>query len=206
MPELMQFYTGYQDFHAPCETLKINARRNIKLLSDYGLTKKKRLLDYGCGRNLFVTVGKTDKWRGYDPFVLGLDSCPVSSYDFLTLWGVLEHLHDPETYMKCIRGLLKNKGHIALTTVSTETGMPYRHKPPEHLTYWTEKSLRLLFQKVGLKVIAYEPYFMVQQADVYLRCVFDAAKVPMHLRKQLAWRGKQTVLVPTNEVLVIGKV
>jgi hypothetical protein len=202
---LGNFYSGYNDFHAPDDTVSSNARRNIRLLSKYGLTRKSRLLDYGSGKNLFVPEGKSPSWHGYDRYT---ENCGQSllkdKYDFITLWGVLEHLPHPIKEVQMLARLLKPQGQLALTTVGTETGIPYRYKPPEHVTYWTQASMRKLFHRCGLKIVTYEPYFMQQRSEIYLRCIFNAAKVPDGVRKHLHWKGKSAIVVPTNEVLVVA--
>jgi hypothetical protein len=203
--ELGSFYFDYRDFHAPDHTVASNAKKNIKFLKKHGLTRKMRLLDYGCGKNLFVAQGKSKNWHGYDEYN---ENCDVSllkgGFDFITLWGVLEHLPDPVGDMKMLARMLNPKGRLALTTVSSQTGIPYRHKPPEHLTYWTKEAMQRLFRRCGLKMLEYDQYFMYQSADIYLRCIWNAAKVPERIRKQIRWHGKQMLLVPTNEVIVLG--
>ncbi|MBE0544965.1 MAG: class I SAM-dependent methyltransferase [Verrucomicrobia bacterium] len=204
--DLRRFYSDYSDFHAPDKTVTWNARKNIRRLKAYGLTRKTRLLDYGCGKNVFVAQGNSAAWHGYDaynehnsPALLG------RSYDFITMWGVLEHLVDPVETVTRLSGMLHSGGLLVLTTVSTETGIPYRHKPPEHVTYWSHAALQSLYQQCGLELMECCPYQMHQYADIYLRCVLNAAKVPSVLQKHMHWKGRNFILVPTNEVLAIGK-
>src|ERR1043165_5028215 len=202
--ELRDFYSNYRDFHAPDPTVASNAKKNLQLLKKHGLTRNMRLLDYGCGKNLFVAQGKSGNWHGYDEYNENCDASMLEGkFDFITLWGVLEHLPNPVDEMKKLSRMLRLNGRLALTTVSSETGMPYRHKPPEHVTYWTEDALRRLFRQCGMKTIEYRPYFMYQNSNIYLRCVFNAAKVPNEIRKHIRWSGKQRLFVPTNEVMVL---
>jgi SAM-dependent methyltransferase len=204
--ELEKFYTGYKDFHAQTKIVKLNAAKNIQFLESYGLTRDMRLLDYGCGKNIFVRQGKSKHWFGYDRFNKNNDALLLrQSFDFVTLWGVLEHLTDPVREMKKITGLLASGGKVALTTVSTETGIPYRHKPPEHVVYWTRQSLDELFRCCGLKMIYHSQYFMYQDSAVYLKCVLNAGKVPESIQEQIRWKTRKIPLVPTNEVIVVGQ-
>lgn len=183
----------------------LNARKNIQFLKKHGLTRSAQLLDYGCGKNLFVTQGKSQNWHGYDKYnVHGDSSLLKQKFDFITLWGVLEHLTNPVQSLKMLAQMLNPEGRLVLTTVSSETGIPYRHKPPEHVTYWTEEGMRRLFRRCGMKMVGYQPYFMYQNSDIYLRCVWNAGKIPDKMRKQISWNGKRTVFVPTNEVIVFG--
>jgi len=203
--QLRDFYSDYRDFHAPDSTVVANAKKNIQFLGKYGLTRRMRLLDYGCGKNLFVAQGKSKNWHGYDEYnENSAASLLEGEFDFITLWGVLEHLPNPVREIKKLSRMLRPQGRLALTTVSSETGMPYRHKPPEHVTYWTEDALRRLLHQCGLKTIDYRPYYMYQDSSIYLRCIFNAAKVPNEIRKHVSWQGKPRLLVPTNEVMVLG--
>ncbi len=203
---LRHFYSGYRDFHAPNRVVTANASKNVKLLAKHGLTRGSRLLDYGCGKNLFAAQGFPANWKGYDPHNGNCDRSVLrGSFDFVTLWGVLEHLADPVVEVRRLASRLVPNGRLALTTVWVESGVPYRHKPPEHLTYWTEDALCRLLRRCGLEAVKFQPYFMHQDADIYLRCVFDAAKMPDPVREHVRWGGGETVTVPTNEVLVVGR-
>jgi len=50
------YYTEY-DREMIRDTVRKNNRKNIEYLSRYGLSKEQKLLDFGCGENLFVMEG-----------------------------------------------------------------------------------------------------------------------------------------------------
>lgn len=195
----------YKNPRAAPEIVEQNARKNIRILRKYGLKKTSKLLDFGCGENFFVEAGRSKNWAGYDRYIPQFSEIG-SGYDFITLWGVLEHLTDPISALKDLVEWLTPCGKIALTTIFSEfSGIPYQHKPPEHIFYFTKESLEILFEKVGLRMLEYSPYFMYQKPDVYFWCVFNAARIPDKIRKKIGWDIKDNVFVPTNEVFVVGE-
>lgn len=204
--ELEALYgASYKNPRAQPEIVRLNARKNIRILGKYGLTKSSKLLDFGCGDNLFVAAGKSTNWVGYDKHLPRFSELGFS-YDFITLWGALEHLTDPVDAMRDLVRRLKPSGKIALTTVFSEfSGIPYQHKPPEHTFYFSKESIELLFKKVGLRLLEYSPYFMIQKPNIYFWCVLNAAKVPEKIKKKAQLDIKGNIFVPTNEVFVVGE-
>lgn len=195
----------YKNPRAQPKIVRLNAQKNIKILRQHGLKRSSKLLDFGCGENLFVSAVGTTSWVGYDKYVSQFSNIG-SGYDFITLWGTLEHLVDPVSTLKDLVSRLNPRGKIAATTVFSEfSGVPYQHKPPEHTFYFTRKSIEILFKKVGLRLLEYLPYFMYQKPDVYFWCVFNAARIPDKIRKKIGWDIKGNVFVPTNEIFIVGE-
>mgnify|MGYP001276138218 CR=1 FL=1 len=150
--ELKKFYSTYSDVRAETEVVELNAKNNISKLKNYGLTENSKILDFGAGKGIFVDVAGENCY-GVDyikssntRIKLNLEDNfdGIISWDFITLWGVFEHLQYPKLLLKNLSKILKVNGFIAITTVDAEGIIPYFYKPPEHLTYWTKKSFDLL--------------------------------------------------------------
>ncbi len=230
---LERFYAHYSDPRAQRHVVLANAAQNAKYIQEkYGVGPSSRLLDFGCGKNLFVhgtqaalksrsgnerpaqaarpcdgqnnSPSVVAEWSGYDPHSNdeSVRKPRHDAYDVLTLWGVLEHLpRVRETVDRVFLRLLRRRGFVFLTTVSTETGIPYQHKPPEHVTYWTERAMRALFASRCWKVLEYRHYEMFQSPTVYLDCVLR--NVPLEIRQHVRFDMKTSLVhVPTNEVFV----
>jgi hypothetical protein len=200
---LKKYYADYD--YATLEDIRDkNIKKNIKLLFNYGLTKEKSLLDFGSGDNRFVSLGKTKNWVGYN---YPVQKIPYGRYDWITLWGVLEHLPNPVGTIKYLSENKLNKGgKIVITTVLTETlaGIPYRYKYPEHLTWWSRCSLFEVLLKGKIAVQYMADYNMIQNPQEYLKAVLNRAGTPDEIKKLISIRCKEDIKVPTNEVLVIG--
>ncbi len=205
--ELAELYSGYRyysdyDPEMIDQTVIKNAKKNIEYLKNFGLSKEKRLLDFGCGENLFVKQGESPNWFGHD-YPHG--KIPTGKFDFITLWGVLEHLSQPKPILSKLVDRLKDGGRIAITTVSIETGIPYRHRVPIHLFFWTRAAVSTLFDLCGLEVEEMKNYFMLQNPEFYIDRVLDRGQVPKKIKKLILIDTKEDILVPTNEILIVGR-
>ena len=203
--EFQTFYAQYVDPRALPEVCRANAARNIDRLTRWGLESNSCLLDYGSGQGFFRKAGNSRSWFNYDPYTPENDRNVLRPgfYDWLTLWGVIEHVPDPIDMLRRCRRLLRPNGFLALTTVSTETTIPYQYKPPEHVSYWSRKALHMALTRAGFTIRNVEPYVMLQRSDVYLNAVLRT--VPDHLRQQINHQLPPLVEVPTNEVFVVAQ-
>jgi SAM-dependent methyltransferase len=81
------------------------------------------------------------------------------SFDAVTLWDVLEHLSDPHAAVAEIARLLRPGGVLVLTTgdvgslVARLSGVRWHlYTIPEHLFFYSRRSLRLLLEAHGFRV------------------------------------------------------
>jgi hypothetical protein len=210
--QLREFYLTYTDIRATSNVVRLNARRNLNSLKNFGYAECKTILDFGTGEGDFVKIAgensfgidfkKGGKTRVYEKF----SDLPIKSYDFITLWGVLEHLANPVKTLLELGIYAKSGAIIAITTVDAEATIPYYYKPVEHLTYWTKSSLNHMFKKTGLELIEYKPYFMLQSSEIYISRLLS--RTPLEYKS--AFDGVINILpeyveVPTNEVFVVAK-
>lgn len=209
--ELQAFYATYHDIRARQDVVIRNAERNLALLRDHGLTGDSTILDFGCGQGDFVRVAGPNCYglelSGNDGerVYATAEDLPVNKFDFITLWGVLEHLNHPLEIMASVAGLLKSGGKIVLTTVDAEGVIPYYYKPIEHLTYWTGAAFDQLFARIGMTVVAKVPYMMVQASEVYMDRLLS--RTPEVYRPAILPSIEDMpdfIEVPTNEILVVA--
>jgi SAM-dependent methyltransferase len=210
--DLEYFYHNYSDIRAADDVVKLNAERNISVLKGQGYSSECPTLDFGTGDGSFVQVagincyGIDFKPSPENRVYTNYSEVPVKSFDFVTMWGVLEHLADPVATVKELVKVLNDGGKLILTTVNAEGVIPYYYKPIEHLTYWTAPAFRHLFDQCGLRLVHSEPYFMVQRSAVYLDRLLSRTPAMYKDAFQAAMGGlPDYVEVPTNEVLCVAE-
>ena len=142
-----------------------------------------KILDIGAGIGAFLSVMKNRGWdiKGIEPdngarrnakdlFGLELDGpealfhLPQNHYDAITLWHVLEHVHQLHPYMEQLKNLVGPKGRlfIAVPNYTAADAAAYRnfwaaYDVPRHLYHFSPKSIEILAQQHGLKVMAKKP-------------------------------------------------
>ena len=82
------------------------------------------------------------------------------SHDVITLWDTLEHVVDPLGLMQSVATVLKPGGFVFLTTLNMDSSRARREgkawhffRPPKHLHYFSEKTLKMLLEKAGFEVL-----------------------------------------------------
>jgi SAM-dependent methyltransferase len=139
------------------------------------------ILDVGCATGLFLAeMLKTGGWQafgvepgaqaaaaaylahGLEVHVGDLASAryPDRMFDAVTLWDVLEHLHDPLAVMCEVRRILKADGILVMRTPSLRSwdsrvfGRYWAGlDSPRHLAIFTPGTLAALLEKAGFRVV-----------------------------------------------------
>lgn len=211
--ELNLFYSHYADIRADSEITALNATQNLDFMRSLGLNEQSYILDFGCGNGEFVKIAG-DRCFGVELSAAKegervfshIDALPITQYDFITLWGVLEHVNDPMQVLKDLSKILKKGGRIVLTTVDAEGPIPYYYKPPEHLTYWSAKAIHCLFEQNAFAVKLIQPYTMLQFSEIYLDRLLS--RTPEGYREHIlssAINLPKIIKIPTNEFLVVAE-
>lgn len=145
--------------------------------------KHGNILDLGAGIGAFLNTMKKKGWEisGIEPdagarqqaknlFNIdlnetnSLNGLPEKSFDAITLWHVLEHVHQLHTYVEKLRSLLKPDGKlfVAVPNYKSVDSSIYKlywaaYDVPRHLYHFTPKAINNLMAQHGLKVIAKKP-------------------------------------------------
>jgi 2-polyprenyl-3-methyl-5-hydroxy-6-metoxy-1,4-benzoquinol methylase len=140
-----------------------------------------KLLDLGCATGIFLKgMDHSPQWELYgleiNEYAAAIakrnvsanifhgsldDACyPTSYFDAITLWDVLEHVHDPFSMLKEIQRILKPTGIFVLRVPnynSWEACLFSRYwagyEPPRHLFVFGKRQIMKMCAKNGLKVI-----------------------------------------------------
>lgn len=166
--------------------------RTFTMMSKEALVKKATkknvgmLLDVGSGTGTFVHTMAVAGWN-----VVGLEpdadaritavkqyNCdiypseelfrlPYGTYDAITLWHVLEHVHRLDEYVEQLKKLLAPHGKliIAVPNYTSKDAAIYReywasYDVPRHLYHFSPGSLRTLMEKHELNVISTKPMWL----------------------------------------------
>lgn len=142
-----------------------------------------KLLEIGSGTGSFLHTMKSHGWEttGLEPdagarqiakelYGLGLYETdllyglPADSFDAITLWHVLEHVHDLSRYISQLKTLLKPAGRliIAVPNYTAADEKVYKafwaaYDVPRHLYHFSPRSMQVLMERHGLKVLDHRP-------------------------------------------------
>lgn len=207
--ELEAFYFHYKDIRAERKIVELNAKEHLKVLAKYGWTPESKTLDFGTGEGVFCevaghsTYGVELKPSNNLRIRASLEDAFIKEckWDFITIFGVLEHLRKPTQIISQLVQLMNKGGVVACTTVNAEGLIPYYYKPPEHLSYWTRKSFEVLCDACGLEIVEYGPYQMFQLGSVYFERLLS--RTPMEYHQLIISKLPEILSVPTNEVFVL---
>ncbi len=78
-----------------------------------------------------------------------------NSYDAITFWAVMEHVSDPEAFLRKAGSLISPSGICIILVPNLHSlairclGVRYRYIMSEHLNYFSAHSLRYLVERVG---------------------------------------------------------
>ena len=138
-----------------------------------------RIMDVGCGRGWFLEQAKKRGWEvvGTEYSETAVSLCeskgihtklgkldPASfergDFDVITSFEVIEHINNPKEELTNIKKLLRSGGLFYCTTPNFNSLNRYYLKAeyniieyPEHLSYYTAKTLNDVARKNGLKPI-----------------------------------------------------
>lgn len=161
--------------------ITLKNKRNLVI----GTTKKSqgRLLDVGCGTGAFLNTMKKSGWEvdGLEPdetaSKIALKNYGISTqnpqaiytltdgqYDAITMWHVLEHVHDLQGYVGRLKKLLKPEGvlFIAVPNYTSADAQKYgqhwaAYDVPRHLYHFSPRSMDVLMTSHQMRISKMKP-------------------------------------------------
>jgi 2-polyprenyl-3-methyl-5-hydroxy-6-metoxy-1,4-benzoquinol methylase len=158
-------------------------RQKRKLIENITGTKNGNLLDIGSGTGFFAAEMNRGGWKvtGLEPDpdarkiaeeinkiellpIENLFQLPAKSFDAISLWHVLEHVHDLKNYVQQIKNLLKENGKlfVAVPNYTSYDAKLYKeywaaYDVPRHLYHFSPNAMKELMRLAGLKIIDMKP-------------------------------------------------
>lgn len=168
------------------EARKITLRSKAKLVTDKTGLNRGTLLDVGAGTGAFLNYMQQREWivTGLEPDADArrvafettgislkepdaLQQLKTGSFDAVTLWHVLEHVHNLHANMDILKSLLQASGRlfIAVPNYTSLDADRYRsawaaYDVPRHLYHFSPQAMRTLLQRHGLKLVAEKPMWL----------------------------------------------
>jgi 2-polyprenyl-3-methyl-5-hydroxy-6-metoxy-1,4-benzoquinol methylase len=169
-----------------------------------------RVLDFGCGGGAFLLRMKDRGWT-----VTGLDfseatierirtelgvaalagtlphpALAPNSFDLVTLWHSLEHVHQPLNTLREIHRLLSPGGQVLVAVPNIESLSFARFgvdwfglDVPRHLTHFASATLNTMLEKAGFRVLARQNI----RHSLWFRNSVERARRNGRLRRPATW-------------------
>lgn len=163
-------------------TLNLENKRRIRIIQKY-LSNNDKVLDFGCATGEFVDYAKNDfcmfgcdvsydainiakaKYPDISKHLYNLDEFSLSEevYSAVVLWDVIEHIEYPFELICRLRDKITSGGYLVMSTPNigaifakiTKSLWPFM-TPPEHLCFFTKKSLYYIAKKTGFTVLKWK--------------------------------------------------
>jgi len=154
-----------------------------KLIEKSAAISNGEILDIGCGTGYFLHSMQQAGWKitGLEPDETARDKAkelyglivqspevlfqlPPSTFDVITMWHVLEHVHELKGYVKQIRRLLKPNGRLLVAVPNYTCYDQYVYKQywagydvPRHLYHFSPDAMINLLVEYELKLLSVRP-------------------------------------------------
>ena len=173
--EMARYYpSAFYDYFT--EQPQFHARRyavEARFVERAATTGGRRLLDVGCANGDFPRYMQRLGWQvegvevsantrqvgGFLVYAEHFPGIPVGepTYDVVTAWAVLEHVHDPMAYFQKAAQVLKPGGAFVFLVTnfdSLSSRRLFREDPPRHLYFFTERAVREYVRATGFALAA----------------------------------------------------
>jgi 2-polyprenyl-3-methyl-5-hydroxy-6-metoxy-1,4-benzoquinol methylase len=157
---------------------RIALKNKLKLINTQ--SPKGNLLDIGAGTGDFLVMAKKDGWQitGIEPsekpkriaiskgvtFAEDLSDLESQTFDVITMWHVLEHVPDLDTYITELKRLIKPSGVIVIAVPNFKSfDANYYGKywaaydVPRHIWHFSKTAINKLFAEKEMKLVEVLP-------------------------------------------------
>lgn len=221
-------YISHHDEEDNLLTKVYNAVRNfttnqkIELLQSNTKATTPSLLDIGCGAGFFLQQCKKKKWTVMgtepDPDARAVASKRVGEelyasiedselqnqqFDLITMWHVLEHVHDLNGTIEWLAKHLKNEGTLFIAVPNNASYDAQQFKEnwaaydvPRHLYHFTKETMKTLVEKYGFQVqeilpMWFDAFYVNMLSNQYQ---YQSKRLPASFITGILsnWKGRKT--------------
>ena len=194
-----------------------------RLVEKISRDKNPSLLDVGAGTGAFAAVMKKAGWqvKGLEPDATAkqnalknhglqledLDAIftfETESFDVITLWHVLEHVHQLNDYMETFHRILKVNGAliIAVPNYTSYDADKYKeywaaYDVPRHLYHFSPESIYKLMKEYGFVIEKYKPMWF---DSFYVAMLSEQYKTGHNNLINAVWSGFRSNLKAMRDV------
>lgn len=169
---------GYADYAADEPQFARTFRAKLEALLHFGPVRE--LLEIGCGPGYFLDEARRagvarvvgidrNPWaveearrRGIEAHVGSIDVLlPEDAFDAIVMLDLIEHVADPVPFLAEVRARLRPGGRVFLMTPNIRSALArvagrrwVSFKIPEHLYYYSPRSMRTLLARSGFEVLS----------------------------------------------------
>lgn len=208
-------------------------KKKRDLVVRYSGKSKGAVLDIGAGTGYFLSTMKKAGWevqgveqdddtRAYAVEKSGANVCdandfyslPKAKYDAVTMWHVLEHVHDLKGYLAKIHEVLKDEGVFIVAVPNHKSYDADYYEEfwaawdiPIHLWHFTPKTMRGLMQRNGFIVMDNIPMpFDAAYVSMLSEQYKSGSKLPgLFKGMRFALKGKSNVDKCSSVIYIIKK-
>lgn len=207
--------------------IRNDAKRSIDIVKKYTIGSN-NLLDIGCGRGYFIdeAIKKGFICTGIDysekvisfanrqlklnvsrKDILNFNS--KNKYSIIILNQVIEHFSDPyKLLLKCIKAL-ENDGIIYIATPNIKSINAIIKKdqfdhliPPEHLSYFSPETIKLLCSKLNLKILYLKTWSYPRDLAGIIKYIFKKEKININNIESINSNSKKVDLYKNFKYLL----
>lgn len=183
IPSSQELDAYYKDYGTDNYLSPLTIKRYNEILDQFEpFRKTNKMLDVGCGIGYFLEEAKKRGWEVHGTELseksaeicaqknihikqgaLNTDDYEQDMFDIVTSFEVIEHINNPLIDLKNIHSIMRKGGLVYVTTPNFNSLLRVKLKSaynvityPEHLSYYTPKTLEKVFKRSGFQKLKIE--------------------------------------------------